>query len=264
MLRRVRHPDGLVGYVSPRLLALGVRHLFTTRHGGAAGESSADYGGALLRRAAEAADCADATLVALRQVHGAEVISARDALARTRVPEDAGGTSTALELPRADGVYSDDASHVLAVRTADCVPVLLASRDGRLVAAVHAGWRGLVAGILPHAVETLRAAGADGLLAAVGPCLSPERFEVGDEVAEDFARAGLDEFVRRVAGARPHVDLRLAAARQLVRHGVVALDVSDRCTWTHADDFHSYRRDVTHGGMERTGQLGALVAVRRG
>jgi hypothetical protein len=99
------------------------------------------------------------------------------------------------------------------------------------------------------------------VVAAIGPCLSLERFEVGPEVAEAFARAGLGSTVHERAGARPHVDLRTAAARQLAAAEVERIDTTDRCTWNDAEEFYSYRRDVTHGGKPRTGRLGALIAA---
>jgi hypothetical protein len=160
------------------------------------------------------------------------------------------------------------ARRVVGVFTADCVPVLLASADGRRVAAVHAGWRGLVAGVIPRALEALvsnePSASVRELAAAIGPCLSLARFEVGTEVAEQFALAGLADAVRGDLGEKPHVDLRAAAAMQLERAGVARIDATDRCTWEQAGDFPSHRRDVTHGGRERAGRLLALVSPRAG
>lgn len=230
-----------VAYRSPSLGALGVPHAFTTR------SCDLDVGPldpdleATLRRLAGAA--AGAVLHDPKQVHGARVLEVTSG-ART-----SGREADALVTARADAL--------LLVRTADCVPVLMASADGGRVAAVHAGWRGLVAGVIPRAAAAL---GAPARVAAVGPCLSLERFEVGPEVAREFVRAGLAEAVRERAGRRPHVDLRLAATLQLERAGARAIDVSELCTWEAASELYSYRRDVTHGTLARTGRLAALVA----
>ena len=101
--------------------------------------------------------------------------------------------------------------------------------------------------------------GTGPLTAAIGPCLSTAHFEVGPEVAQEFARVGLADAVVTHSGARPHVDLRLAVRLQLERAGVQQLDVSRRCTWDDLELF-SHRRDVTHGGQGQTGRLGALIA----
>jgi YfiH family protein len=90
--------------------------------------------------------------------------------------------------PKADAVVCDDPRRVLVVRVADCVPVLLATTDGRWVAAVHAGWRGVIARVLPNAVATLRALRAEDLIAAIGPCIGVDHFEVGPEVVAEFER----------------------------------------------------------------------------
>jgi hypothetical protein len=168
------------------------------------------------------------------------------------------------ELPaagaQADALVTERKDVLVGVHVADCVPVLLARADGRRVAAVHAGWRGLVAGVLPHALELL----GKNAVAALGPCIGEGAFEVGPEVAEAFARAGLEHVIRARENARPHVDLRAAAEAQLRAGGVRLLDSTDRCTYRDADEFFSFRRDVTHGGRAHTGRLGAWIGVAPG
>jgi YfiH family protein len=244
--------EGLVGYRSPSLAALGVPHVFTTRHGGASELDLGDLGEeslARLVRAAGALLSPRTRVVSLKQVHGDCVFEARRAEPR--------------EPPCADALVSELPDRLLLVRTADCVPVLIARADGRRVAAVHAGWRGLVGGVIPRALEALGPRGTGEPVAAIGPCLSVERFEVGPEVAEAFERAGLGAAVVARAGRRPHVDLVRAAQLQLARGGVGEIDASDRCTWNDAD-FFSYRRDVTHGSLGTTGRQGAAIAARSG
>lgn len=150
-------------------------------------------------------------------------------------------------------MVADGPGRLLCIRVADCVPVLLASADGRQVAAVHAGWRGIVAGVIEAAVAQMQGE----LLAAVGPSIGVRHFEVGEEVASVFDAA----FVRRDLGDRPHVDLKAAVRDRLEAAGVEAIDLAGACTYADADDFFSHRRDVTHGGMPDTGRMAALVVA---
>ena len=217
--------------------------MFTTRGAGLAADGDLrEIDAARALELLRALGLGEGRLVTLRQVHGDRVV---------RVQADAPAAGTA-----GDALVTGERGHALCVRVADCVPVLLARADGRRVAAVHAGWRGLVAGVVPRAVEAL---GAGELWAAIGPCLSARRFEVGPEVAAAFESAGLGRAVLRAPGARAHVDLRLAARAQLEQAGVARIDCSDRCTWDDAELF-SHRRDVTHGGHARAGHQAALIA----
>jgi len=249
LIARFQDADGFAGYRSALLGQLGVPHLFTTRC--SASRSELDMGALEPRdheRLQRALQRPGSAIASLWQVHGAgvRVVDAHFPLASR---------------PEGDGLVTEREDVLLCVHVADCVPVLLAAEDGRRVAAVHAGWRGLVAGVIPRALEAL---GARAPLAAVGPCLSRARFEVGPEVAEAFERAGLGLAIHERPGQRPHIDLCAAAEHQLRAGGVRAIDSNDRCTWEAAEDFYSYRRDVTHGDRERTGRLGALIAVRTG
>ncbi len=94
------------------------------------------------------------------------------------------------------------------------------------------------------------------VIAAIGPCISVEHFEVGDEVAAEFAEQGLATAVERRGGAKPHVDLQLAVRMQLYDAGVTAIDAHPFCTFRDEADFYSHRRD--HGN---TGRLAAVIAA---
>lgn len=184
--------------------------------------------------------------VRLKQVHGAAVWSAKAAL-------NCGGPA------EGDGLVSDDPQLRLEIVTADCVPVLIANAKGNAVAALHAGWRGQVSGIAAATLERLGALAGpsdspSGWKAWIGPHLSPEYFEVGEEVAEQFTDVDLDACIRRDLGPKPHIDLAHATTLQLQRFGVRSIEVAGRCTWEQPQ-LPSYRRDVTHGGMARTGRL---------
>ena len=247
-LERTEVEPGLVGFRSPALMEAGVPHAFTTRHdgGGLALEidgSDAPTGSAeRLHRLLGLG--APRTLTRVRQVHGAELRRAPD--------------NVSTPPPDADAMLTEHADSLLIVRVADCVPVLIATRDGRSVAAVHAGWRGLIAGVL---TRTLAALAGHELIAAIGPSISRERFEVGPEVARAFRSSALSEVVHEKTNGRHTIDLRRAARLQLERAGVRRIDETDRCTWRDAADFFSYRREVTHGGGESTGRMGAVIGV---
>lgn len=182
-----------------------------------------------LRRVAAAAGFRPGDLRLVRQVHGAAVLRARD------LRPDA----------EADALWArrDDGPLVVGVLTADCVPILLADRSATAVAAIHSGWKGTVRDIAGAAVRTLAADGVDPaeLVAAIGPCIEVEAFEVGEEVAAQFEPA----FVRRDLGPKPHVDLVATVRAQLVAAGVSAERIFrvGACTWRHPDRYFSYRRD---------------------
>jgi hypothetical protein len=157
---------------------------------------------------------------------------------------------------QADAITVHDLQHAATIRTADCVPVLLARADGLAVAAVHAGWRGVVAGAVPRAVKSLGT--GSSILAAIGPCMGPEAFEIGPEVAAAFAAAGLGAAVQH-GHARPHADLTLAVRWQLLAAGITAIDAWGGCTYAQERLFHSHRRDTSHRGLP-SGRLACCIA----
>ena len=277
MLERVEHENGVVTYESPLLRGLGVVHGFSTRLGGISrppydslnlgplvkGEGDANTSiSENYRRLRRALGLERRPRAEARQVHGWAVWHVHGRPVRL---EDA---------PRADAMVTGDPSRMLTIRTADCVPVLLAGRDGEVVGAIHAGWRGVVGGVVGQTVEAMRTRlGAEveveggEVVAAIGPCISAEHFEVGPEVVEAFESAGLGEARVVVAGeARARLDLRSAVRLQLLRAGVAGrcIDMSDRCTYRDAGEFFSHRRDVTHGGAMNTGRMAAVIAAGAG
>jgi YfiH family protein len=175
----------------------------------------------------------------LKQVHGARVVDAE--LARRR--------------PEADASTSIRPGQVLALMTADCIPVLICDRHGRRVAAAHAGWRGLAAGVLEITVGALESDPSE-LLAWLGPGIGPEAFEVGPEVRDSFlardAEAG--RWFRPGNGDRLLADLYPLARQRLRRAGVEAVFGGDCCTYSDPVRFFSYRRD---GG--RSGRMGSFI-----
>jgi YfiH family protein len=150
-----------------------------------------------------------------------------------------------------DGLWSDEPGRAMLLLTADCLPIALARANGErpAVGILHAGWRGLLAGIVGAGV---RALGSRRLAAAIGPSIGPCCYEVGDEVATPFREAFGEDVVR----ADSHLDLWTAAERALRAAGVDRVDRADLCTSCHGERFFSHRRD--HG---RTGRQGIIAYV---
>jgi YfiH family protein len=245
----------------------GIPHCFSTRIGGVSAGifDSLNLGnpselpaerrdppaniGENFRRIFAAMGCEGRVLAEVHQVHGVAVAWAA-------------GSSSGAPDHKADAILTLDPARVVAVRVADCTPVLLATPDGRMVGAVHAGWRGVVGGILTNAIRAMRQRGATRLLAAIGPGIGPDHFEVGPEVAAEFARVFAPHdppVVRPGRGDRSLVDLKEALRRQLTDAGVPEFDISPHCTFRDAELFYSHRRDR---GM--TGRTAALIATRGG
>lgn len=203
-------------------------------------------------------------IVQVHQVHGAEVRAVRRG--GPTHEREWGGSET-----KADAIVTDDPGRVLVIRVADCAPVLLASRDGKVVGAAHAGWRGVVAGVAARTVEAMRelgaGSGASEIVGAIGPCIGASVFEVGAEVAAEFRRVFGAGTAHVRAGEREGkflVDVKGALCEQLTHAGVGIVDVLPHCTVTSRDErgepmFYSHRRDK---GM--TGRMVGVVGARAG
>ena len=155
---------------------------------------------------------------------------------------------------RADAFVTNASGIPAIVGVADCVPILVAAEDGSAVAAIHAGWRGAVAGIVPETIDLLKSTcGTDSsaLRAAIGPAIGKCCFEVGEEVSAQFPVGCVDE-----TGTKPHVDLPRYVFQQLVATGVreERIDSSDVCTMCRQDACFSHR-----GSGGRTGRMVALI-----
>lgn len=152
--------------------------------------------------------------------------------------------------PEADAGIARRPHKICAVLTADCLPLLLCDQAGTVVAAAHAGWRGLAAGVIENTIAAMDADPAT-LLAWLGPAIGPNAFEVGDEVRAIFmARdaAAIDAFVPHAPGKWLADIYRLAKIR-LARCGVTQVYGGDFCTFQDRERFFSYRRDKTSGRM---------------
>jgi YfiH family protein len=183
------------------------------------------------------------------QVHGdtvAEVTADRAA---------AGFGDAASRIPGTDGLATTEPDLAVAVLSADCLPIVLASAEEGRIVVVHAGWRGLAAGILDRTVDGF--ARPETTRAAIGPAIGPDHYEVGEEVvaAVDAAVSGGAVVERRDGSI--FLDLAASAAAALRARGVPDVAVAGLCTACHPDRFFSHRGDAG-----RTGRQG-VVAVRR-
>jgi polyphenol oxidase len=229
----------------------GLTHGFLGRtHGLPPGPFTLAEIGDALRRAGESPRLVAAT----RQVHGTHVLGPEDL---TMILHES--RSSSEDLPAADALVSASADVVLTIRTADCVPVLLLGRRARAVAAVHAGWRGTLNGVLDASVGALVArygASPAELSAAIGPAIGGCCYEFGVEHRDAFvSRFGTAAARAWFAGNRPEhgrLDLRLVCALALEELGVprTAIDQIGPCTADHPDELHSYRRDGAHAGRQ--------------
>jgi polyphenol oxidase len=268
VLQRRIGEKGLVYYASEKLERAGVRHAFSTRIGGispapfdslnlgnpsgSAVQDDYDRIWANYGRLTSSIGCGAGQPLRVHQVHGREVATVDS---NQDFDTDC----------KADAIVSRDSRRVISIRTADCVPVLISSGDGSIVAAVHAGWRGIVAGVIPAAIgrmlDEAEGSSANKFVAAVGPCIGHDAFEVGPEVLAEFERIFGDSApISRTIGGKGKADLRRAAEMQLISGGLRAenVDSTDRCTVAHREEFFSHRRER---GI--TGRMAAVIAANR-
>jgi hypothetical protein len=207
-----------------------------------------------LTRALRAAGEEPAGVLAARQVHGNGVLAPED----LEVCADQ-ATAMPADLPAGDALVSASADLVLTIRTADCAPVLLAAPRARAVAAVHAGWRGLIAGVVERAVAALRDrydARPDEIRAAIGPAIGGCCYEFGAEhrpaFRAAFGAAADDAWIEGPPGTRPHLELRTLAGVALRAANIPAgaIAVVGPCTAEHPGELHSYRRDGDRAGRQ--------------
>ena len=167
----------------------------------------------------------------LQQVHGRNVV---DGNIRTTTPV-------------ADGIYTDSPNIVCAVLTADCLPILLCSKDGTEISAVHAGWKGLLNGVISAALEKFYTPRED-ILAYIGPGISMRNYQVGVELRDKFITADTRygaafRQCENLPVGKLYLGLAQIAKMQLAHIGLNNIVDSDICTFDQASDFYSYRRD---------------------
>jgi purine-nucleoside/S-methyl-5'-thioadenosine phosphorylase / adenosine deaminase len=261
--------------VAEDLLEAGVVAAFTGRAGGTSGAPYATLNLGLRvgddlrrvlanrRRVATVLGLAGRPWALVRQVHGADVLAvgagppgAGDrAVERRQLGE--GPPEAKPPLGEADGLVTTDPGVVLAVLTADCAPVLLADPAARVVGAVHAGWRGLAAGVVEAGVAAMAELGADPArsVGLVGPAVGGCCYEVGPDV-RDAVGARLPDALATTRDGRPALDPAAGAAQALALAGVGQVRVAAECTFDLQERFFSHRRD--HG---RSGRQAGIVAL---
>lgn len=155
------------------------------------------------------------------------------------------------EVPDTDAVITDKPGLCIAVKTADCIPVLLFDQRQHRIAAIHAGWRGTVGRIVEKTLQQMQSR-AEDISAIIGPGISLESFEVGDEVYEQFLQAGFP--MQRLAKryAKWHINLKDANRWLLESNGITNIQVSDIDTLT-TPDYYSARRDTINTGRNING-----------
>ncbi len=173
----------------------------------------------------------------LKQVHGTHVVNA----------------AMVQGVPEADASFTTQAGVVCAILTADCMPVLFCDQRGSVVAAAHAGWRGLSLGVLENTIAAMRAAGANDVMAWMGPAIGPQKFEVGADVVEAFAHlSAVTESAFLPIAERPGkflANLPLLVKCILNKQDVTQLFGGADCTVSDAQRFYSFRRDGVTGRM---------------
>lgn len=238
-----------------------LRHGFFTRRGGASsgiysglncGAGSGDQSEVVAinrARAAQALALAPSALLGVHQVHSAEVVI-------VETPDSVVGQ-------RADALVTDRPGLALSVLSADCMPVLLADAEAGVIGAVHAGWRGALAGVLEATLDAMEALGAEreAICAVIGPCISQSAYEVGPDFLDSFVAEDPDFewFFANGKEGRYLFDLPGFGLRQLREAGVGHAEWTRHCTYDQPALFYSYRRSV-HAGETDYGRL--LSAIR--
>ncbi len=200
------------------------------------------------RRRAVGAVLPDAELVTVYQVHSPDVVEAREPW-----PHDA--------RPRADAMVSNRPGLVLGIVTADCAPVLLADREGRVIGAAHAGWRGAHGGVLENTVAAMERFGArkDRIVAAIGPAIAQPSYEVDARFRDNFEPGDGIFFTTGRAG-HWQFDLAGYVAHRLRLAGVEAVEPLGLDTYSDESRFFSYRR-ATHRGEPTYGRQFSLIGL---
>jgi polyphenol oxidase len=241
---------------SQKLLAAGFVHGFFTRKGGC---STGNYASlncsysvgdeaervtANIARVENSLGLARDHLVTVSQVHG----SAVEQFEADQLP-------SVFKSRQADALLGRSGAFGLAVRTADCVPILVGCTRSGYAAAIHAGWRGIVSNVIGQTIGSLGALGCDPahLVACVGPHIGLSAFEVAEEVASLLdAIAPEVHATERPKGTKPHVSLGRLAVAQLLKVGISSSSIEclDACTYSNVQDFFSFRRDGSVSGRQ--------------
>jgi YfiH family protein len=178
--------------------------------------------------------CLPSPINFLSQVHGVSVVEA----------------ACSEVNPCADASFTATRNTVCAVLTADCLPVLLCNASGTVVAAAHAGWRGLASGVLQETVRSMRETACDEIFAWMGPAIGQTQFEVGVDVLEAFSQLNASHcFIPTKINKKYLANIYSLARLAMAEVGVTRVDGGEHCTFSDRDKFYSYRRDGVTGRM---------------
>ncbi|HWA00563.1 MAG TPA: peptidoglycan editing factor PgeF [Caulobacterales bacterium] len=253
-------PDAPPAGCAPPLVRAGVRHAFFGRQGGVSGGVYASLNAgpgsrdeplcvAENRRRIQAALGAR-VLLGVHQVHSPRAVLAT-------APWSAAP-------PQADALVTTERGLALSILTADCAPVLLADPQAGVIGAAHAGWKGALAGVLESTVALMQTHGAEAkrMVAAIGPCIQRQSYEVGPEFQARFieADAANARFFAPAHGDRLSFDLPAYCAARLAALGIPAVWVSDADTYADAARWFSHRRSV-HAGESDYGRNCAAIML---
>lgn len=251
--------------LAPELSALpGIRHAFFTREGGVSSGLYASLNGGLgssddpscvaenRRRMTEHLGLRPDALVSLHQIHSPDAVVVEQPWARD-------------QRPRADGMATARAGLALGITTADCGPVLFADAEARVVGAAHAGWRGVISGVLEATLAAMGGLGArrERIVAVLGPTIRQDSYEVGSELVAQFREADrANERFFRAAARDGHAlfDLPGLIRARLEAAGLAAVADLGLCTYADESRFYSYRR-ATHRGEPDYGRLISAIAL---
>ena len=202
------------------------------------------------RRRAAATVASGARIVSPHQVHSADVVVA--------------GDWTDDRRPPADAVVTDRSGILLGILTADCAPVLFADREGGVVGAAHAGWKGAIAGVTDRTIEAMERLGAkrSRIAAAIGPCIAQRNYEVDHTFLQRFLEAAPDNerFFAEGPKGKPHFDLEGYLLARLAAAGLSTVGALREDTYSRSEHFYSYRR-ATHRAEPGYGRQISLIGL---
>jgi polyphenol oxidase len=255
-------PAGVQFLSSDNLRAGGLRHGFFLRTGGVSegvyaslncGRGSNDAKDRVEENRARVAaqlGVTSARLIGPRQIHSARAVIAKQAWEPDSAPE-------------ADAIVTDRPGLAIGVLTADCVPVLLASPQAGVIAAMHAGWKGAKAGIVESTIEAMQSLGAQPaqIIAAIGPAISQAAYEVSPEFEAAFLAetAANGEYFSQAPGARPRFNLSAYVKGRLLRCGAVSIQDTGLCTYENESILFSYRRSAHKTEPDYGRQISAIL-----
>lgn len=260
-------PEPRMFVKSGALAALpGISHGFGTRIGGVSsgiyatlncGAGSKDDRGNVAdnrSRLAARLGISPQSFVTPYQIHSADVVVAEEPWARGKAP-------------KADGVVTIRPDLAIAISTADCVPVLFADSQTKVIGAAHAGWRGALSGVLEATIEQMERLGAHRrqICAAIGPAISQTAYEVGEEFEANFLKENSADacfFSRESEDSRPHFDLTGYVASRLQGAGVNTIENLKICTYEDETRFFSYRRSCHRHESDYGRQISAIMIAR--